>query len=175
MFLLINKLLINSKKLNLIDKIQIKSKNSRVLNKSINFDIDHFSALSRCDRNATEATLKERLRLLELKLERKNSALDDLKRENIRLREASERRKRREGLSSYQQVTKFGEKVLPTAKSLGDLTSPKHYSKKSSGKLSASQHTQEDGSQYDSEDAGYCSSLRSFSESGFKFLKNKIL
>ena len=124
--------------------------------------------MSLCDRNATEATLKERLRLLELKLERKNGVLDDLKRENIRLREASERRKRKDGLASYQPVTKFGQ-ALPAAKSLGDLTSPKHYKRKSSsGKLSASQHTQEDGSQYDSEDAGYCSSLRSFSLSGFK-------
>jgi len=112
-----------------------------------------------------DVTLKERLRLLEMKLERKNSAYDDLKKENIRLREATERRKRKE-----KSIERTPQKALYPTRSLSDLTSNtigkgfKAKRRSYGGKVA--NHTQnDDGEHYDSEDAGYCSSLRSFSRS----------
>ena len=123
--------------------------------------------LARVATMTNDVTLRERLRLLEMKLERKSHAFDDLKKENIRLREATERRKRKD--KSLERKPAF--KPMYPTRSLTDLNQTpsrdetfKQKRKSSNGKLAPTQN--EDGSSYDSEDAGYCSSLRSFSERG---------
>lgn len=123
--------------------------------------------LARVATMTNDVTLRERLRLLEMKLERKSYAFDDLKKENIRLREATARRQRKD--KSLERKPTF--KPMYPTRSLTDLSNQtpprdqtfKQKRKSSNGKLAPTQN--EDGSSYDSEDAGYCSSLRSFSRS----------
>ena len=136
-----------------------------------NFEIEKLQMLSRVSQASNDATTKEKLRLLEMKLERKTSAFDDLKKENMRLREVTARRNRRENTketSRYSPSSSFKEMSKSLTRSLTDLTNPpKESSRMKRSKMKFNQATEE-GSLCDSDDAGYCSSLRSFSESGFK-------
>lgn len=121
--------------------------------------------LARVATMTNDVTLRERLRLLEKKLERKSSAFDELKKENIRLREATARRRKEKSTERPQF------KPMNPTRSLTDLgqthrdykSGYKSPRKLSNGKVQQTQN--EDGSNCDSDDAGYCSSLRSFSRS----------
>ena len=86
-------------------------------------------------------------------LERRTAAYDDLRRENLRLREAADRRKRRDKLH----------KSSSKSPSMSELSSDSLSGFSSNRKSKMTQRsTQEDGgSNCESEDGGYCSSLRS--------------
>lgn len=131
-------------------------------------EVEKENMLARVATMSNEVTMKERLRLLEMKLERKAGAYDDLKKENIRLREAAVRKRNKE---RSERVSKSNLKENFPTRSLTDLSEPKEsrpirrkHDSESPSKL-WSTHNNEDALQYDSEDAGYCSSLRSFSRS----------
>ncbi|CAG5094149.1 Oidioi.mRNA.OKI2018_I69.XSR.g13292.t1.cds [Oikopleura dioica] len=110
-----------------------------------------------CD---SEADTAEKFAFLQKQLERRTAAYDDLRRENLRLREAADRRKRREKLHKSSKSSN----VLSSesSDSLSGYSGRKNHSKNQM----VSRSSQEDGgSNCESEDGGYCSSLRSLTRS----------
>jgi len=107
-----------------------------------------------CDSDADTAA---KFAFLQKQLERRTAAYDDLRRENLRLREAADRRKRRDKLH----------KSSSKSPSMSELSSDSLSGFSSNRKSKMTQRsTQEDGgSNCESEDGGYCSSLRSLTRS----------
>jgi len=106
-----------------------------------------------CDSDADTAA---KFAFLQKQLERRTAAYDDLRRENLRLREAADRRKRRDKLHKSSK-----------SPSMSELSSDSLSGFSSNRKSKMTQRsTQEDGgSNCESEDGGYCSSLRSLTRS----------
>lgn len=107
-----------------------------------------------CDSDADTAA---KFAFLQKQLERRTAAYDDLRRENLRLREAADRRKRRDKLH----------KSSSKSPSMSELSSDSLSGFSNNRKSKMTQRsTQEDGgSNCESEDGGYCSSLRSLTRS----------
>jgi len=104
----------------------------------------------------SDADTAAKFAFLQQQLERRTAAYDDLRRENLRLREAADRRKRRDKLHKSNKSPSMSEL---SSDSLSGFSS---YRK---SKMTQ-QSTQEDGgSNCESEDGGYCSSLRSLTRS----------
>lgn len=104
----------------------------------------------------SDADTAAKFAFLQQQLERRTAAYDDLRRENLRLREAADRRKRRDKLHKSNKSPSMSEL---SSDSLSGFSS---YRKSKT----TQQSTQEDGgSNCESEDGGYCSSLRSLTRS----------
>lgn len=104
----------------------------------------------------SDADTAAKFAFLQQQLERRTAAYDDLRRENLRLREAADRRKRRDKLHKSNKSPSMSELSSDSLSGFSSFRKSKM----------TQQSTQEDGgSNCESEDGGYCSSLRSLTRS----------
>jgi len=104
----------------------------------------------------SDADTAAKFAFLQQQLERRTAAYDDLRRENLRLREAADRRKRRDKLHKSNKSPSMSELCSDSLSGFSSYRKSKM----------TQQSTQEDGgSNCESEDGGYCSSLRSLTRS----------